>query len=138
MMNILIKIKKVLVSTSLILITANSVTYALPTSNFANASRDQACQSLSILDSSQGCGTSSSKGGINSDISAAVNILSIVVGAAAVIMVIVAGLKFITSGGDSNRASSARSTLLYALIGVAVAALAQLLVHFVLNRASNS
>ncbi|MGC1176501.1 MAG: pilin [Candidatus Saccharimonadales bacterium] len=71
-------------------------------------------------------------------VSAAVVILSIIVGMAAVIMVIVSGMKYITSGGDSAKVSSAKTTLAYALIGLAVAALAQFLVHFVLNTAEGT
>jgi uncharacterized membrane protein YuzA (DUF378 family) len=57
----------------------------------------------------------------------------LIVGMAAVIMIIVAGLKFVTANGDSSRVASARNTLIYALIGIAIAALAQVLVHFVLS-----
>lgn len=65
-----------------------------------------------------------------------VNVLSIVVGMVAVIMIIVSGLKYVTSSGDSNKVGSAKSTLTAALIGVAIAALAQFLVHFVIVKAS--
>jgi uncharacterized membrane protein YuzA (DUF378 family) len=78
-------------------------------------------------------GNDCSGSGVTDVISVAVTILSIVVGIAAVIMIMVSGLKYITSGGDSNKVSSAKSTLIYALIGIAVAALAQLLVHYAIN-----
>lgn len=76
--------------------------------------------------------------GVNNAISAVVNILSFIVGAVAIIVVILSGFKYITSGGDSGKVSNAKNTLIYALVGVAVAALAQLLVHFVLNQASTA
>jgi hypothetical protein len=66
-----------------------------------------------------------------------VQVLSFVVGAAAVIMIVVAGLKYVTSGGDSAKVGSAKSTLVYALIGLAIAVLAHLLVIFVLKAANN-
>jgi hypothetical protein len=66
-----------------------------------------------------------------------VNIFSIVVGAAAVLMVIYGGFRYITSGGDSGRVGNAKNTLIYAIIGLLIVALAQLIVHFVLNQ-SNS
>lgn len=78
-------------------------------------------------------GGNCSDSGVTSVIKAAVEILSIVIGFAAVIMVLVSGFKYITSGGDSGKVSSAKSTLVYALVGVAVAALAQTLIHFVLS-----
>jgi len=65
----------------------------------------------------------------------ATNILSLVAGAVAVIMVISAGFKYITSSGDPNKVAAAKNTLIYALIGIAVAAFAQTLVHFVINKA---
>ena len=70
--------------------------------------------------------------GVSTGISAAINILSIIVGVAAVIVIIISGLKYVTSGGDSNGISSAKNTLIYALIGLVIAGSAQLLVHFVL------
>ena len=71
-------------------------------------------------------------------ISSVVGLLSIIVGAAAVIMIIVSGLRYITSGGDSGKVAGAKNALIYALVGVAVAALAQLMVHFVLSKAGTA
>jgi hypothetical protein len=67
----------------------------------------------------------------------AVSILSLVVGAAAVIMIMVGGFKYITSGGDANKVGNAKNTLVYALIGLVIAVLAQLLVHYVIFKASS-
>lgn len=63
----------------------------------------------------------------------AVNVLSLIVGIIAVIMIIYGGLRYITSGGDSGNVGNAKNTLLYAIIGLVIVALAQLIVHFVLN-----
>jgi uncharacterized membrane protein YuzA (DUF378 family) len=76
--------------------------------------------------------------GVANVIAAAVRILSLVVGIAAIIMVIIAGLKYITSGGDSGKVANAKSTLIYALVGLVIAALAQFLVNFVFNVAVKS
>lgn len=65
-----------------------------------------------------------------------INIFSIVVGIIAVIMIIVGGFKYITSGGSSESVKSAQNTILYAIIGLVVVALAQILVRFVLNKAT--
>lgn len=66
-----------------------------------------------------------------------VNIFSIIVGIAAVIMIIFGGFKYITSGGDSNNVSGAKNTLIYAIIGLIVVALAQFIVHYVLSTAQS-
>lgn len=62
-----------------------------------------------------------------------INIFSIIVGIVAVIMVIYGGFRYITSGGDSGRVGNAKNTLIYAVIGLIIVALAQFLVHFVLT-----
>lgn len=61
---------------------------------------------------------------------------SIVVGAASVIMIIYGGFRYITSGGESGRVGAAKNSLLYAIIGLVIVALAQLIIHFVLSQAS--
>src|SRR4051812_10291572 len=67
-----------------------------------------------------------------------VDIFSIVVGAVAVIMIIYGGFRYITSGGDSNRVGSAKNTLIYAIIGLVIVALAQIIVRFVLSTSTNA
>ncbi|PIZ61590.1 hypothetical protein COY17_04165 [Candidatus Saccharibacteria bacterium CG_4_10_14_0_2_um_filter_52_9] len=61
-----------------------------------------------------------------------VNILSLIVGIVAVIMIIFGGFRYITSGGDSGKVGNAKNTLIYAMVGLAIAALAQILIRFVL------
>ncbi len=73
--------------------------------------------------------------GVSKVIKAAINILSLIVGVAAVIMIIVGGLKYITSGGDSSGVASAKSTVIYAIVGLIIVAMAQAIVYFVLNQA---
>lgn len=68
----------------------------------------------------------------------ALNLLSIIVGIAAVIMIIVAGLRYVTSGGKDEAVKGAKNTILYAIIGLVIVALAQIIVHFVLTEANPS
>lgn len=71
---------------------------------------------------------------INDLIRKVINILSLIVGVVAVIMIIVGGLRYITSGGSDTGVTSAKNTILYAIIGLIIVALAQLLVRFVLRQ----
>ncbi|HET7529232.1 MAG TPA: hypothetical protein VFJ84_03330 [Candidatus Saccharimonadales bacterium] len=71
-------------------------------------------------------------------ITVVINIISAVVGIIAVIMIIVAGLRYVTSGGKEEGVKNAKNTILYAIIGLVVVALAQLIVHFVLNQTTNA
>jgi hypothetical protein len=63
-----------------------------------------------------------------------INLLSAVVGILAVIMIIVAGFRYITSGGRDEAVKGAKNTILYAIVGLVVVALAQIIVHFVLAK----
>ena len=67
-----------------------------------------------------------------------INIFSVIVGIIAVVMIIYGGLKFITSGGDSGRLTSAKQTILYAIIGLIIVALAQFIVRFILSKTPTS
>ncbi len=71
---------------------------------------------------------------INGIITSVINIFSLIVGIVAVIMIIIGGLKYITSGGDSGNVTGAKNTILYAVIGLVVVALAQFIVKFVLGK----
>ena len=63
-----------------------------------------------------------------------INLFSWVVGIISVIMVIVGGFQYITSGGDSGKVTTAKNTIMYALIGIVIVALSQVMVQFVLER----
>ena len=89
----------------------------------------------SALGSNATCTKNSGNGtSLNSVVKAIINVLSIVIGIVAVIMIMVGGFRYITSGGDSNNITSAKNTILYAIVGLVVVALAQALVQFVLNK----
>lgn len=62
-----------------------------------------------------------------------IEVLSIIIGIAAVIGIIVSGLRMTLASGDSNGIASARSSLIYSLVGLAIAALAQVIVRIVLG-----
>jgi hypothetical protein len=74
---------------------------------------------------------------LNDLITNIVNILSLIVGIVAVVMIIVGGFKYITSGGDSGNVSGAKNTILYALVGLVIVALAQFIVRFVLSKSTD-
>jgi Type IV secretion system pilin len=79
------------------------------------------------------CGTQAAST-INKFITFAMNLFSFIVGIAAVIMIIVGGLRFVLAGGDPAKLSSARNTIIYSLIGLVVAVLAQVIVRYVLGK----
>lgn len=73
---------------------------------------------------------------VNSTIQLVINIFSWVVGIAAVIMVIIGGFRYVLSQGESANTAGAKNTIIYALVGLVIVALAQILVKFVLDKAT--
>lgn len=65
------------------------------------------------------------------------NVLNIVwfaMGFAAVLVIIISGYQYMTSNGDPGKASKARSTILYAVIGLVVAVSAFAITNWVIGR----
>lgn len=114
------------------------VALSLSTAGQASAADIQDClTSGTNLDLSTDCSSTETKDANIGDIATTVvNIISIVVGVVAVIMIIFGGAKYITSGGESGKITGAKNTIIYALIGLVIVALAQVIVHFVLNKTS--
>jgi hypothetical protein len=80
--------------------------------------------------------TENAEQGLNELIADIINIFSVIVGIVAVIMIIIGGFKYITSGGDSGNVTGAKNTILYAIIGLVIVALAQFIVKFVLSKST--
>ena len=61
------------------------------------------------------------------------NTILYIVGIIAVIMLIIGGIKYVVSGGDSKKVTDAKNTVLYAIIGLVVCFLAYAIVNFVIS-----
>ncbi|MEO5949248.1 MAG: hypothetical protein ABIP74_02505 [Candidatus Saccharimonas sp.] len=81
--------------------------------------------------SAGGSGSTASVGDI---IKTIVNVLLFILGAVAVIMIILGGIRYTISQGDSTAITSAKNTILYAVIGLVVALLAYAIVNFVISQ----
>lgn len=109
------------------------LTIAAPATSFAVNSKQAACDGAGLT------GADCSTGGgnkINNVLKSVINLISALVGVAAVIMVIVAGFKYVTSGGEASKVAGAKTTLVYAIVGIIIVALAQVIVHFVITSAT--
>lgn len=131
------RLRRAIVLTAISLVAASAlVTVPLASTSAAACPADM---SQSVCDACTGIGTANgdctSKGAtqVSNVVKGIVNILSAIVGVAAIIMIIISGLKYITSGGDSNAVSSAKSSLIYALVGLIIVAMAQFIVHLVFH-----
>ena len=96
----------------------------------------QGAQGLSVTPGTTQC--TEQQAGLQGTVTTVVNVLSVVVGIVAVIMIIVGGFRYVTSGGKQESVTGAKNTILYAVIGLVIVALAQVIVRFVLTRTTNS
>lgn len=91
--------------------------------------RNNACDGIT----GDGVGDCGDASFVTTLVSNVLNILSFVVGAAAVITIIIGGLRFITANGDPQGTATARQMIIYSVIGLIVALAAQGIVQFVLE-----
>ena len=66
------------------------------------------------------------------------NVMLYLIGAISVIMLIIGGLRYVVSGGDSTAVQNAKNTILYAVVGIIVAILAYAVVSFVITSFSGN
>lgn len=61
-------------------------------------------------------------------------IIGVVVGVASILMILLGGFTYIKSSGDAQQVKAAKDTIMYAVIGLVVALLAQFVVAFVIQK----
>ena len=98
---------------------------------FAQSSQEQACIGAGGTWTGDAC---EGEGDLASVFATVANILLFLIGAVAVVMLIVGGFRYVVSAGDSNAIESAKNTILYAIIGIVVAFLAWAAVDFLVDR----
>lgn len=81
-----------------------------------------------------GCDTPSGEKGVDDVVALVVNILSAIVAVAAVLVIVFAGFRYVIAMGDTSKIASAKDTIMYAIVGLLVAGLAQAIVRFVLTK----
>lgn len=61
------------------------------------------------------------------------NIVAAIAGVAAVIIIILSGLKFVLGAGDANEVAAARRSLIYALVGLLIIVAARFIISLVIG-----
>lgn len=61
------------------------------------------------------------------------DVLIFIIGAVAVVMIIVGGLRYVTSSGEQAALTGAKNTIVYALVGVVIALMAYAIVRFIIG-----
>jgi len=96
--------------------------------NLCSGANLQAPSGTSAADCQTDSGT-----GVNDIVHTVITVFSWVVGVVSVIMIIVGGFKYVTSGGESSGVTGAKNTILYAIVGLIIVAVSQVIVRFVLS-----
>src|SRR3954454_11329700 len=108
------KIKKLLISASAIVALVLPVA-AAPAAFAAADIQGSLCTGSSLTvgaPDANACNGGEATNSVNTLIATIINIFSFVVGVVAVIMIIIGGFRYVTSGGDSANVSGAKNTIL--------------------------
>lgn len=128
------KIKKITKNIFFVAITIVGIATLTPAQTFA----DDICGNNNVspeIRAASGCPNTGAE--INDLPTVIQNILNAIIGVAgliSVVYIVVGGIQYITSSGDSNKTEKAKKTILYALIGLIVCALSFAIVNFTISR----
>lgn len=105
-------------------------------SSVAGAQGAQDGGAISGIDSARGTGVPTNLvDGDGSIVSRVINIFLYIVGVVSVIMLIYGGFRYVISGGQKEAITSAKNTILYAIVGLLIAIFAYAIIRFVLGAA---
>lgn len=134
------KIKALLTSFALFSMVAAPV--AAPAVVYAqdSATEQGLCAGTNLDVNDTSCEVDSEAAGerVNDILTTIINLFSLLVGVVSVIMIIFGGFRYITSGGNDSSVASAKNTIIYAIIGLVIVALAQFIVRFVLSKVTGT
>jgi hypothetical protein len=135
-MNIMYKIRLTLIALGATLVLVQLPAPAV--SALFESAKTDACKGVKLSDDpaiNQNCDADAANS-LTDTLHNIINVLSMIIGIAAVLVIVIAGFRYVTSAGDSGRVTSAKNALVYAVVGLVVAALAQVIVRFVLTKAT--
>jgi len=105
----------------------------IPTASVSAACVEGDLNTQNGINCAQGQDTPSQLFGAGSIFTTIVNVLLFVIGAISVIMLIIGGIRYTISAGDSGNVTAAKNTILYAIVGLVIAFLAFAVVNWVLG-----
>lgn len=96
------------------------------------------CGGIDASASATSCSSGNANGKVSKLLTDAIELISWLVGIVSVIMIMVGGFQYVVSNGDSSKISTAKNTIIFALVGLIIVAMAQFIVHFVIGRVNNA
>lgn len=123
-------LKKVLTSLALLTVLILPVGTAMAYDPFSEVCSDPNNANSSVCNSNYNNDPVSGNNGLILRIA---TFISVIAGVTAIIVIIIGGISLATSGGDPQKAASARKTIIGALIGLFIIAAAQTIVYLVIS-----
>lgn len=99
----------------------------------AKSPKQELCEGSGGTWTGDACTNANDNGGLPNMFRTIINVFLYIIGAIAVLMIVIGGLRYVISGGDSSAVTGAKNTILYSVIGLVVAVLAYAIVNFVIN-----
>lgn len=126
--------KKIFVAITILLFGLTTVGSQQITQAAYNPLNYQACKDAPDSSVCQQASNQGDKNPVIEVVNTGIKILGWVVGVTSVILVMIGGFSYIASAGNPEKTATAKKRVIYALVGLAIAALAWAIVHFITNR----
>jgi hypothetical protein len=105
-----------------------------PVANAQTAASQALCEGADDGSANVSCTDDTSGDTVSEIVRVAIRIFQAIIGVISLFVMLTGGLNYITSGGDSAKTKSARERIMYAVIGLVIVGIAEILVQFALNR----
>jgi len=102
-----------------------------PTDPFGGLCTGQAAKSTVCQTSNKGTDPLSTTGGVIHQVT---QLVAIIAGSVAVIVIVVAGISYISANGDAEKIKKSKNAIIYSLVGLIVIIVGQALINFVISK----
>ena len=124
------KLKSILISTLMVavMVFGVSIIYQTRNTEIAGAINSEITSGMNATSAGTSTPTDA-----NVVIKNVTNIMFFIIGAVSVIMLIYGGIRYTTSGGNTNSVTAAKNTVIYSIVGLVISILAYAIVNFVVT-----
>ena len=124
------KLKNILISTLMVAVMVFGVSIIYQTGNTEIAGAINSEITSGMNATSAGTSTPTDANVVIKNVT---NIMFFIIGAVSVIMLIYGGIRYTTSGGNTNSVTAAKNTVIYSIVGLVISILAYAIVNFVVT-----
>ena len=132
------KIQKLFKSALVVAICLSLGNIFIAPATLTHAADYDVCSDSNVPDSvkaAQGCANVSSNGDVSGVVTGILNAVIGIASLVAVIFIVIGGINYMTSAGDSGKVEKGKKTIIYAAIGLIICALAFAIVNWVVGSA---